>query len=587
MKLAPLDRLLLQLARQLSECDAEQVRYRLKFTNVDRESTSSPAELLSLLRSRYKTTLEFSQQLRELLCNTETKNKEQYRDILDHFDQTNGELGDESLHNRPSLALAASLRPPVSSALHLEFRRMLGRVAQRVGKKELEMMRTILVQTEADRRGITLTLHLFETLEKQGCFGPEDTEYLYDLFEVFEDCAALQSLNEYHKNHLMPPPPPRFAPSDQSPASSPSSTSPFPHTFPSPSTYTLSRPPFPSTPLPYTHIPPPLHTHSSSYPRPLSSVTFSHPLHYTGPSFNPTAATKSQNAIFPNETNISRKRTHFESHIPGNGITPAAAIQTLTTPSKKRRDPGNGQSGTDYWDPSGTDPEEGFASPVEVSPSAPPLEEVRSGPYSASLASSLSRHPAESRLVVHSTPRPPPPYRPDRMSSMQHSSINYSVTGGRVPVEAESEGYSRTTEIYQESAEWSRPSFESEECVCERNIQQLPHASQYAYPTTPPYRPCLSQEEPCAEEAACAPEDNSVALNSIGSNNSGPSLYQTVPCDVVGDEDNSVEEPVNLSTHTAPSRTTTEEEKREEEKQEEEEEEEEENTSKRSSCVVA
>ena len=310
MKLPALERLILQLSRQLSDEDAEQIKYRLKFSTVERERAPSAEDLFSFLRARHRTTNEFVQQLRDLLCLSETKNKEQYRDLLEQYESNNGKIGDESLHSKPSPAIAASLQSPAPPRLHHEFRRVLGQIAKSVSQKDLNMMRAILVRTESDRRSIILTEHLFEILEKRGCFDPVNTEYLHDLFDVFDDAPALRKLNMYYRNHVQPLPPPNYAPPPDTP-------------------YAASDrniPPSPTSPLSTSHPSTPSLSLASS--QPFSSN--SHP-HSSPANFDSRSITQLRNSIYPTDTNLYRKR-------PPSVHTPeySGRGQIETPPSTKR-----------------------------------------------------------------------------------------------------------------------------------------------------------------------------------------------------------------------------------------------------------
>lgn len=196
MKLNVHDRLLVRLSLQLCEEDAERVMYRLNFSNSDRDKAKSPAELLSIIRMRCKDFKMLLDKLREVLTEAPMRNQEQYREILEECSPLEDKLGSSSLHGCNSMALSSSLRPP-SHDLYHEFRRVMCKISANMSELQQKMLCTILIKTEANKCRIKTPVHLFEILERQGYFGPDDTEYLFDLFELLQESSSLRLLNNY------------------------------------------------------------------------------------------------------------------------------------------------------------------------------------------------------------------------------------------------------------------------------------------------------------------------------------------------------------------------------------------------------
>ena len=148
-----------------------------------------------------------------------------------------------------------------------------------------------VVCTESDRQSIKMTEHLFEVLEKQGCFGPKDIDYLFELFEVFEDSWALQNFHTYHQQHLQQ----QLAPPNSAPPSFPISESRSMHTVLSSLSSIRSASVTPGTPNTSSSSYPPPHTHSScpSHLQSHSPVTF-----------KPRTCTIACNSIFLNDYNM-------------------------------------------------------------------------------------------------------------------------------------------------------------------------------------------------------------------------------------------------------------------------------------------
>ena len=471
MKLPALDWLILQLSRQLSEEDAELIKYTLNFSSLDREMAGSSGELLSLLQTRHKTTYEFVAQLRELLCLSDTKNKEKYREVLNQFDTRVNEVGDdcESLHGRQSLAMAASLHDPPPRDLQLAFRWMLGRVARRVSRRDMETMRAILVRTESDRQSIKMTEHLFEVLERQGCFGPEDIDYLFELFEVFEDSGALQNFHTYHQQHLQQ----RQAPPNFAPPSHPISESRPSHTASSSLSSIRSVSVTPGTP----------NTPSSSHPPHTHSSCPSHLQSHSPVTFEPRTLTIARNSIFPNDSNMLQRKRPTNISQPRESPTHAT---TPNPPSKRKRL---------FNDQSSVHSSEESVEPTAPPPPPPPPTSDQDTCTNLSTSSPYERPFSSSSIVVPRSPNLPPSHSPHS----QPKSINMSVTplvySHPQPVQPESV-YTHTSEIMQAPEEEASVGY-SEQCVSNHTepvrSEQRVYIHQHHHPQ---HQPQLSPQQP-------------------------------------------------------------------------------------------
>ena len=466
MKLPALDWLILQLSRQLSEEDAELIKYTLNFSSLDREIAGSSGELLSLLQTRHKTTYEFVAQLRELLCLSDTKNKEKYREVLNQFDTRVNEIGDdcESLHGRQSLAVAASLHDPPPRDLQLAFRRMLGRVARRVSRRDMETMRAILVRTESDRQSIKMTEHLFEVLERQGCFGPEDIDYLFELFEVFEDSGALQNFHTYHQQHLQQ----RQAPPNFAPPSHPISESRPLHTASSSLSSIRSASVTPGTPNTPSLSHPPPHAHSScpSHLQSHSPVTF-----------EPRTLTVARNSIFPNDSNMLQRKRPTNISQPRESPTHA----TTPNPPSKRKRLFNDQSSV-------------HSSEESVEPTAPPPPPPTSDQdtrTNLSTSSPYERPFSSSSIVVPRSRNLPPSHSPHSHPKSINMSVTPLVYLHPQPVQPESV-YTHTSEIMQAPEVEASVGY-SEQCVSNPiepvRPEQRVYIHQHHQPQLPPQHP--------------------------------------------------------------------------------------------------
>lgn len=488
MKLPALERLILQLSRQLSDEDAEQIKYRLEFSTVDRERTSSAGELFSLLRTRHRTIHEFVLKLRDLLCHSDTIKKELYCELLEEYETNNGEKENDSLHNRPSAAVEASLQAPAPPELHHPFRRVLGQIARRVSKKDLNMMRAILVSTESDRSSITSTERLFEILERRGCFDPVNIEYLHDLFDIFDDAPALQKLNMYYQNHVQPPPPPNYAPTPDTYAASDRNIQ------PSPSSHFSSFQP--STPSLCAGF---------SQAGPFSSN--SHP-HSSPANFDSRTITQSHNSIYPNDNNLHKKRPPPSVQAPKQQHS-----HTEAPPSAKRP----------RSDLHSTTSDEDLYSPVV--PSAPPPPPPPSqASYSEQLSSQSSNYiSGGSTMVIN--PCPPPP--------IPGSSINQSVSPVSHHQERSLSILTNTDQMYQTPADEIANAAGSSEYVSNSSSTRIPvQAQQQQQPVDDSSSAYLQGQDYYPVIAATGfvdvppgDNDNSIAQNESQSSNSGNFLH--------------------------------------------------------------